>query len=96
MTTTKHFGEQFRQAGGDFIERFLKAGTGFPVNFSDGVFQCFQRLDQIVMLSIQIIFTLRLRFEFVDCRQVDGTQTGDADTNALQLLSPVRFVGLLR
>ena len=75
MTATKKPREFFLEAIVYVIECFLKAGTSLAINFSNSVFQRLQRITQIGILCIQVLFSLKLLLVFSDRRQIDRTKT---------------------
>ena len=96
MAATKYFREQFGQAGVHFVERFLEAGTGFTVDFLDRAFEGVQRFFQIIILRIQIHFTLGLNTVFINRGEVNRAQALNTFGNACQLFLPAVGICLFR
>ena len=74
MTAAKQAGKQFLYALIHFLEGVLEARTCFSIYFGDGVFKCFQRVTQIVILFIHVVFAFAFLLELLDRRQVDRFQ----------------------
>ena len=92
----KTFGKSACKSAIDLIKGIFEAVAGFLVDLADHVFEGVQRFDQIVVLRVQITFTLGLLLVFVDGRQVDRTQALNARGNAFEFFLGVLLVGLGR
>ena len=54
----KHFGEKFTKARIDGVERLLEATARFLINLFNGVLKRLERRPQIVILRVQVFFSL--------------------------------------
>ena len=95
VAAAEHLGEQFAEPFVHRVEGFLEARPRFAVDAADGVAERLQRLYEIAMLLIQILFALRRRLVLFDRREIDRAEPLDAIRDAFELLGP-RRLGRLR
>ncbi len=88
MAAAEHFREQLAKALVHSVERFFEARAGFAVDPADRVAERLERLDQIAVLLIQILFALRRRLVLFDRREVDRAEPLDAVRYAFELFRP--------
>ncbi len=81
-------GKQFLDTLVDPFEGVLEPRPRLAVDLGDGAFQRLQRLDQVVVLRIEVFLALRFLLVFLDGRQVHRLQPGNTQVQALDFGLP--------
>ena len=96
MPAAEKPGENTFQALVDVVEGLLKPGAGFALNLSNCLFQGVQGGGKVVVLRIEILLTLRLLVELLNCGKIDRTESFDLFAHFLKHLLPAHGIGVSR